>query len=152
MTDVTVKQGAMLTRRDARAGVRILSAEYPNRWRFYQNKRKEHRDFKWDHIEVSKAKRTSRKLAAIGISHTLRVCTASFGGGSYAQLRLVVPLDFSLTEARKPRDLAKRRKLDLRSAFAKRKRDLLRLANALRFGEYGANAKLNRALSALEDF
>lgn len=139
----------MLSRADARAGARILGAACPNRWSFFQNKRKAHRDLKWDYIEVKKAKRESRKLDRAGISHTLRICNGRFGGGSYAQLRLVVPLEFSLTEVRTPATMRKQRKVSQRSLFNQRKRDLLARAKGLRFGKLGHGSALHRALSAL---
>lgn len=105
---------------------------------FFQNKRRDYRDLKWDYLDPVVARRISRKLSRLAIKHHFEVIRPRLGYSpadpGHGQIRLAVKLDFSMTAAH-PRPKKKPRpKLSTREAWDKDIAYLRVITKALRFG------------------
>lgn len=118
--------------------------------RFYQNKRSDYRDLKWDYLDPAMAGRISRKLTKLGIRHKLNHCTGRWGGSEWSQVRLCAKRDFSLKYASRckhqatpetPRQRWKRNLAKLRATV-----------NALTFGKRHHSEALHSMLRAAEQW
>lgn len=140
-----------LSKEKAIEGIRYLDRTFnpQSGIAFFNNKRKTHRDYKWDYLNPLEARRASAKLTRDGIVHVLRICNSRFSDRSYAQIRLAVKLDFSLTAARKrPR----KKKLTPRQQWRADLRDLRRYTKRLKFGAPFHRQALADALRAFYSF
>ena len=147
----------MLKSMQAIEAIRILDGatrKRRGRGNVWQNKRKTFRDIKWDYLGMQTATRISNALTRSGIAHR-KITVPGYGpwsDGTHWQIRIAVPLDFSLGAARRIRGkhpLKKTKKLSAKARFASDKRAALKTLASLKFNQPGAPRMLRGVASAL---